>query len=165
VFERFVRESRRAVTCAQDEARALGAERVEPEHLLLALAGGCGDPAARAIDEAGLSREAIAAAIEQDLVAALEVVGVPASVVASVPARPGAGRPRLSLAARDTLERALRAAVRRGDRRIGTEHVLLGVLRPPVGTVARVLAGLEVEPERLAALVQLEIAADERRCA
>jgi len=100
VFERFVRESRRAVTCAQDEARALGAERVEPEHLLLALAGGCGDPAACAIGEAGLSREAIAGAIEQDLVATLEVVGVPASVVASVPARPGADRPRLNLAAR-----------------------------------------------------------------
>ena len=105
MFERFVRESRHAVSCAQDEARALGAERVEPEHLLLALAGGCGDPAACAIGEAGLSREAIAGAIEQDLVATLEVVGVPASVVASVPARPGADRPRLNLAARDALER------------------------------------------------------------
>jgi len=165
VFERFVRESRRAVIRAQEEARALGAERVEPEHLLLALARGCGDRAARAIDEAGLSRDAIAAAIEQDLVAALEVVGVPATVVASVPARPGADRPRLSLAARDALERALRQAVRRGDRRIGTEHVLLGILRPPRGSVARVLARLDVEPERLAALVALEVAADARRCA
>lgn len=119
----------------------------------------------RAIDEAGLSRDAIAAAIEQDLVAALEVVGVPASVVACVPARPGADRPRLSLAARDALERALREAVRRGDRRIGTEHVLLGILRPPRGSVARVLARLDVEPERLAALVALEVAADARRCA
>jgi len=165
VFERFVRESRRAVTCAQDEARALGAERVEPEHLLLALAGGCGDPAACAIGEAGLSREAIAGAIEQDLVATLEVVGVPASVVASVPARPGADRPRLNLAARDALERSLREALRRGDRRIGTEHLLLGVLRPPAATVARVLARLGVEPEGLAALVQLEVAAADRRCA
>lgn len=165
MFERFVRASRRAVSCAQDEARVLGAERVEPEHLLLALAEGYGDPAARAINEAGLSRDSIAEAIEQDLVATLEVVGVPASVVTSVPARPGADRPCLSLAARDALERALREALRRGDRRIGTEHVLLGVLRPPAGTVGRVLARLDADPERLAALVQLEVAAAARRCA
>ena len=165
MFERFVRASRRAITGAQEEARTLGAERVEPEHLLLALAGGCGDPAARAIGEAGLGRDAIAEAIEQDLVAALEIVGVPASVLASVPARPGAEPPRLSLAARGALERALREALRRGDRRIATEHVLLGVLRPPAATVARVLARLEVDPERLAALVQLESAAAARRCA
>ena len=67
--------------------------------------------------------------------------------------------------ARSGADRPLREALRRGDRRIGTEHLLLGVLRPPAATVASVLARLGVEPERLAALVQLEVAAADRRCA
>lgn len=159
MFERLLPESRRALARAEEEARTLGAERVEPEHVLLAIAGDCDDPAARAIGEAGLSRDAIAEAIERDLMATLEVVGVPGSVVASVPALPRADRPRMSLATRDALERALREAMRRGDRRIGTEHILLGVLALPAGTVLRVLTRLEVDPVRLAALVQLEGAA------
>jgi hypothetical protein len=48
--------------------------------------------------------------------------------------------------------------VRRGHRRIGTEHLLLGLLVPPAVGVRRVLARLDVEPERLAALVQVEMA-------
>jgi hypothetical protein len=76
-------DSRRVMERARDAARRLGAEQIEPEHLLLALAEGHADPAARALAEAGLDGGAIEAAIEQDLVAALEVVGVPASVVAS----------------------------------------------------------------------------------
>ncbi|MBA3327732.1 MAG: hypothetical protein H0T43_05475, partial [Solirubrobacterales bacterium] len=54
---------------------------------------------------------------------------------------------------------ALREALRRRDRRLGTEHLLLGLLRPPVGAVPRLLDRLDVEPERLAALVQVEAAA------
>ena len=139
----------------------LGAEQVEPEHLLLALAEGA-NPAARAIAEVGLDPDAIAATIEADLVAMLEVVGVPPSVLDAAPARPRADRPRLSLQAKAVLERALREAIRGGDRRLGAEHVLLGALRPPGPTLARVLARHEVEPERLAALVQVEAAAARR---
>src|ERR671921_156385 len=57
-------------------ASRLGAEQVEPEHLLLALAGGCEDPAALALAEFGVDAGAIVQAIEDDLVAMLEVVGV-----------------------------------------------------------------------------------------
>jgi ATP-dependent Clp protease ATP-binding subunit ClpA len=89
---------------------------------------------------------------------------VSAEVVASVPPLPRADSPRISLASRDALEASLREAVALGSRRIGPEHLLLGVLRRPTGTVRRVLARLEVEPERLAALVRVEIAA-QRRCA
>jgi ATP-dependent Clp protease ATP-binding subunit ClpA len=161
VFERFTRDARRTVVRAQEAAMRLGAERVEPEHLLLALAEG-GNPASRAIAEAGLDPDTIAATIEADLVAMLEVVGVPPSVVDAAPVRPRADRPRLSLQAKSVLERALREAVRGGDRRLGAEHVLLGALRPPGPTLARVLARHEVAPERLAALVQVEVAAGRR---
>jgi ATP-dependent Clp protease ATP-binding subunit ClpA len=161
VFERFTRDARGAVVRAQEAAMRMGAEQVEPEHLLLALADGC-NPASRAIAEAGLDADTIAATIEADLVAMLAVVGVPPSVVDSAPARPRADRPRLSLHAKSVLERALREAIRGGGRRLGVEHVLLGALRPPGPTLARVLARHEVEPERLAALVQVEVAAGRR---
>lgn len=161
MFERFTSDARRAVIRAQEAAARLGAEQVEPEHLLLALAEGC-SPAARAIAEAGLDPDTIAAAIEADLVAMLEIVGVPPSVVESAPARPRADRPGFGPQSKHALEHALREALRRRDRRLGPEHVLLGVLHPAAATLARVLARHDVEPERLAALVQLEVASGHR---
>jgi ATP-dependent Clp protease ATP-binding subunit ClpA len=161
MFERFTRDARRVVAAALDAARGAGAEEVEPEHILLALAAGS-TPAARAIGEVGLDADTIDAAIEADLVAMLAVVGVPSSVLDAAPAHPRSDRPRLSLHAKRTLENALREAVRRHDRCIGTEHLLLGVLCTPAPTLARVLARLDVEPVRLAALVQVEAAASGR---
>ncbi|MEA2155822.1 MAG: hypothetical protein QOE11_1962 [Solirubrobacteraceae bacterium] len=159
MFERFTRESREVVEIARQVAGKLGAEQVEPEHLLLALACGGPHPAAEALAEVGLDCDAIAKAIEEDLVAMLEIVGVPPSVVASAPAHPRLDRPGFGPAAKQVLERALREASRRRLRRLGTEHILLGALRPPQATVRRVLARLDVAPERLAALVQVEAAA------
>jgi ATP-dependent Clp protease ATP-binding subunit ClpA len=155
MFERFSRDARRAVVRAQEAAMRMGAEQVEPEHLLLALAEGS-NAAARAMAEAGLDPDAIAQTIEADLAAMLEVVGVPPSVLDAAPARPRADRPRLSMHAKTVLEHALREGIRSG------EHVLLGALRPPGPTLARVLARHDVEPERLAALVQVEVAAARR---
>lgn len=159
MFERFARESREAVVRAIDAARRLGADQVEPEHLLIALADGHADPAARALAELGLDSHTIAGAIEEDLVAALDAVGVPASVVASTPVYPGSPKPGFSLAAKDALEAALRAAAGRGDRRIGTEHLLLGLLDPPPFGLKRLLVALDVDAARIAALVQVEMAA------
>jgi D-alanyl-D-alanine carboxypeptidase len=159
VFERLTRAGRDTVAIASEVASRLGAEQVEPEHLLLALACGGPHPAALALAEVGLDREAIATAIEEDLVAMLEIVGVPPAVVASTPAYPRLDRPGLGPAAKRVLERALRAAARRRSRRLGTEHLLLGLLEPPAVTVGRVLARLDVDPGRLAALVQVEAAA------
>ncbi len=156
MFERFTRESRDAVVRARNTARRLGAEQVEPEHLLLALTDGHTDPAARALAEAGLDTQRIERAIEEDLVAVLDVVGVPASVVASTPVYPRADPPAIGVAVKDALEAALQAAVRRGDRRLGTGHLLLGLLDPPAVGLRRVLARLDVDPERMAALVQVE---------
>jgi len=159
MFERFTRDSRAVVMRGMDVARRLGAEQIEPEHLLLALAEGEGDAASRALAEAGVDAAAIERAIEQDLVASLELVGVPASAVAAAPVHPRADTPGFGVLAKQALERALKQAVRRGDRRLGAEHLLLGLVHPPAASVARVLARLDVEPQRLAALVQVEMAA------
>jgi ATP-dependent Clp protease ATP-binding subunit ClpA len=161
MFERFTRDARRAVVAAQQAAQRLGAEQIEPEHLLLGMAEGS-SPASRAIAEAGMDGDAIAAAIEADLVAMLEVVGVPASVVDAVPVQPRADNPRFGVHAKRALEQALREAVRRHERRLGAEHVLLGTLHAPSPTLGRVLARLDVEPARLAELVEVEIAAARR---
>lgn len=147
---------------AVDVARRTGAEQVEPEHLLVALARGDGDPAARALTEAGLDAPAIEQAIERDLVAALETVGVPASVVESTPVVARADTPPFAPQAKAVLERALRETVHRRARRIGTGHLLLGLLGPPPAGVGRVLVALDVEPARLAALVQVEMATGRR---
>jgi ATP-dependent Clp protease ATP-binding subunit ClpA len=159
MFERFTRDARVAIDRAQDVARRLGAEHVEPEHLLVALACGHADAASQAIADVGLDAGAIEDAIEQDLVAALEVVGVPAEVVAATPIHPRADRPGFSLASRQVLEQALATVLRRGERGIGSEHVLLGLVDPPAVGVGRVLRALDVEPRRLADIVQVEMAA------
>ena len=162
MFERFTRDARCAVAAALEAARRMGAEQIEPEHLLLGLAEDTGTPAARAMAEAGIDAEAIAAAIEDDLVAMLGVVGVPASVVDATPAQPRADRPRFALHSKRALEQALREAVRRHERRLGAEHVLLGALHAPSPTLVRVLARMGVEPARLTALVEVEVAAARR---
>jgi ATP-dependent Clp protease ATP-binding subunit ClpA len=162
MFERFSADAKRVVLDSLAAAQRLGAEHVEPEHLLLGLAGGCGTPAARAIAEAGIDADAIGAAIEADLVAMLGVVGVPASLVGAVPAAPSAERPGFGVHGKAALERALREASRRGERRIVTEHMLLGALHAPSPTLTRVLARLDVDPGRLAALVEVEAAAARR---
>lgn len=160
MFERFTRDARATVGRAADVARRLGAEQVEPEHLLLALAGGDGTAiAAQALVEAGLDVEAIEHAIEQDLIAALEAVGVPPSVVASMPVHARADQPGFGVALKQALEQALRAAVDRSDRRIGSEHLLLGILQPPSPGMQRVLRALDVAPRRLGDLVAVELAA------
>ena len=162
MFERFTHDAKRVVLDSLAAAQRLGAENVEPEHLLLGLAEGSGTSAARAIAEAGIDADAIAAAIEADLVAMLEVVGVPASVVDAVPAAPRADRPGFGVHGKAALEQALREASRRSERRIGSEHMLLGALHAPSPTLTRVLARLGVEPARLAALVEVEAAASRR---
>src|SRR4051812_27618828 len=134
MFERFTRDARQVVTAAAAAAQRLGAEQIEPEHLLLALVEG-DTTAGRALAEAGIDGAAITTAIEADLVAMLEVVGVPPAVVDAVPAMPRGDRPGFGVHAKRALEQALREAVRRSERRLGTEHVLLGLLRAPSPTL------------------------------
>lgn len=158
MFERFSKDAQAVVLASLAAAKRLGAETVESEHLLLGLAEGS-TPAARAIAEADMNAETITAAIEADLVAMLEVVGVPASVVDSMPVAPRADRPDFGVHGKRALEQAVREAARRSERRIGAEHVLLGALHAPSPRLTRLLERLGVEPTRLAALLEVEVAA------
>jgi hypothetical protein len=113
-FARFTADARRIVVDAQEEASALGHGFVGTEHLLLALLRG-GGPGTATITAAGTTYDT---ARER--------------IVAEVGEGPGhggrRGRFRFTPAAKRTLEHALQEAKALGDRHIGSEHVLLGLL-------------------------------------
>jgi ATP-dependent Clp protease ATP-binding subunit ClpC len=135
MFERFTDRARRAVVLAQDEARELGHSHIGTEHLLLGMlrdsGGGSSSVAASALTSLGITleaaREAVAAA-----------VGRGPGQSGHIPFTPPAKR---------SLELALREALQLGCDYIGTEHILLGVIRGDTSVAARTLAGLGAQPE------------------
>jgi ATP-dependent Clp protease ATP-binding subunit ClpA len=165
VFERFTDEARRVVVAAQEEARAARAAEVGPVHLLLGIAG-AGGPGGRALGQAGADadrlREEVRAATDLDA-GALAALGIDLDRVReATEAAFGTGaldagharsgpvrRARFARGSRTALEQTLRAALRRGDRRIGTDHLLAGVLAVDDLAVARVLARLGVDEDDL----------------
>jgi ATP-dependent Clp protease ATP-binding subunit ClpC len=124
MFERFTDRSRRVVVLAQDEARELGHAYIGTEHLLLGLIREEGGVAAKALTLLRVSPEAIREQI-------IEVVGV------------GDGQPPghipFTPRAKKILELALREARQLGHGYIGTEHILLGIIREGEGIAAQVL--------------------------
>ena len=168
MFERFTDDARQVVVRAQYEARELRAARIEPVHLLLALAGGTGRGGqvlhAAGIDAARL-RSAVAATTDPLDADALAALGVDLDQVrATVEARFGAGaldgeRPGtaghmpFADGSKRVLEQALRHVLsRRGRRRgraIDSGHVLFGVLAVADPTVVRVLQQLQADPAAL----------------
>lgn len=131
-FTRFTDEARRVVQHSQQLANELGARTVEPSHLLLALAAPQSGTSARVLAAAGVDRGALRAAIEHRL-------GVPSA---------GNRRGRVSFpgSTKKALELSLRDAIRRGDDRIGSEHLLLGLLRADDDSVTGALSELGVTP-------------------
>ena len=131
-LERFTERARRAVDAATVVARELGHNFVGTEHLLLGLFDQPEGLAARALGEAGVDWAA-----------------VEAKVLESVPRGPGPlldnplYTPRASLALQGALEEALRL----GHNYIGTEHILLGLLRDRDALAARALKELDVSAE------------------
>ena len=142
MFERFAREAREATAAAQEEAAALGARRIEAEHLLLALA-------ARGV--AGLDHDEILEALDAEERASLAAVGIR---VDDYDLPPAAGRParglRFGASAKTALERSLKAATAAGDRRITGGHLVLGLLDARHGRVPRALALAGIERVELA---------------
>lgn len=191
MFERFTVSAREVVTRARDEARGLGHRRIGTEHLLLALLDESAGVAYRVLRDAGLGRERVRAEIErlvgprsgilsEEDAAALKTIGIDVdAVLARVEAtfgpdalRPSPERPRGFLRhlqgdgwfaprAKKVIELSLREAVRLGHHYIGTEHILLGILREGDGLAARILtdAGLRVEGLRRQVLAALDKAA------
>jgi ATP-dependent Clp protease ATP-binding subunit ClpC len=113
MFERFTDRSRRVIVVAQDEAREMGHPFIRPEHLALGLLQGEG-VARRALSDFGIT-----------------YAEVRERVLAVTPAGEARAGERLPFTpeAKKVLERALREALRLKHKYIGTEHLLLGLLR------------------------------------
>ena len=153
IFNRFAKEARRCAEAAVEEARLLGHDSVGDEDLLLGILRVEGEVASQALSSLGVSAEDVRRQSEELLSDALSSIGV-----SFEEARRSAGeafemrlpddqRIPFSPRAKKALEQSLREALRLGDNRITSEHVLLGVLRNEDGTAVRILTNLGVQPE------------------
>jgi hypothetical protein len=124
MFERFTDRARRVVVLAQEEARLLNHNYIGTEHILLGLIHEGEGVAATALTELGISLEAVRVQIE-------EIIGQGASApTGHIPFTPRAKK---------VLELSLREAMALGHNYIGTEHILLGLIREGEGVAAQVL--------------------------
>jgi ATP-dependent Clp protease ATP-binding subunit ClpC len=149
VFERFTDRSRRVVVLAQEEARLLNHNYIGTEHLLLGLIAEGEGVAATALESLGISLEAVQLQVE-------EIIG-----------RGGAapsGQIPFTPRAKKVLELSLREALQLHHDYIGTEHLLLGLIREGEGVAAQVLVrlGAELEVVRTQVVLLLEGRAPER---
>jgi ATP-dependent Clp protease ATP-binding subunit ClpC len=140
MFERFTDRARRVVVTAQEEARMLNHNFVGTEHILLGLLGEGEGLAAKALESLGISLDAVRQQVE-------EITGHGEHTPpGSIPFTPGAKR---------TLELSLTEAVRLGHDYVGTEHILLGLLREGEGVAAQVLVKLGADVNRVREQVSL----------
>jgi ATP-dependent Clp protease ATP-binding subunit ClpC len=128
MFERFTDRARRAVVRAQEEARTLNHDFIGTEHILLGLVGEGQGVAAKALESLGVSMEAVRQRVE-DIVP-------PGQVEVRTGHIPFTPR------AKKVLELSLSEAKLLGHRYVGTEHILLGLLREGEGVAAQVLTAL-----------------------
>ncbi len=127
MFERFTDRARRVVVLAQDEARRLDHNYIGTEHILLGLVQEGEGVAAQALEALGIGLDAVRHQVE-------EIVGRGKDT-------PGGHIP-FTPRAKKVLELSLREALQLGHDYIGTEHILLGLIREGEGVAARVLAAL-----------------------
>lgn len=125
MFERFTDRARRSVVLAQEEARGLRHSYIGTEHLLLGMLSDPGSVGAQAARRVGVTL----ASAREDVI---EIVGRGKH-------EPAAGHIPFTPRAKRCLELALREALQLGHDYIGTEHVLLGILREGKGVAAQVL--------------------------
>jgi len=155
IFNRFARETRGCVEAAVEEARMLGHDSIGDDDLLLGILRADEGVATEALSSLGVTLEGAQDESEGMLSDALSSVGISLEEVrreagdAFDVSIPDERRISFSPRAKKVLERALREAVRLRDNHLGTEHVLLGILRNEDGTAVRMLARLGVSPEML----------------
>jgi ATP-dependent Clp protease ATP-binding subunit ClpC len=144
MFERFTDRARRVVVLAQEESRLLGHGHIGTEHLLLGLVPKKTGVAAAALAALGVDLETARSEVE-------EVAGRGDEMVRGhIPFTPRAKK---------ALESSLREALDAGHDHIGTEHILLGIVRDYEGAAAEVLAKHAASPEAVRAQVRLLLAA------
>jgi ATP-dependent Clp protease ATP-binding subunit ClpA len=152
MFERFDKRSRAVVMQAREEARLLGATKLEAEHLLLALSQQTAWDAGHVLAQAELDHDGLTHALDAELKRSLAAVGIASSAIGLVERPlPATGEPRWGTSAKRALREASLIVKARGDRGLHPMHILLGVLQAREGTVPRALAGASVDVKALAA--------------
>ena len=134
MFERFTDRARRVVVLAQEEARLLNHNYIGTEHILLGLIHEGEGVAAKALESLGISLEKVRQQVE-------EIIGVGQS--------PPSGHIPFTPRAKKVLELSLREALQLGHNYIGTEHILLGLIREGEGVAAQVLVKLGADLGRV----------------
>ena len=125
---------------ARDEARRDGSRTIEAEHVLLALAATRTTSAARMLAEAGLTEDAIRAALGREWEHSLAVAGIAVRIGLLPMATPEHGRdPHIGESTKLLLKRAMDAPPKIGAGRIGPTRILVGLLDTDRGRVARAL--------------------------
>ncbi|HSK15648.1 MAG TPA: ATP-dependent Clp protease ATP-binding subunit [Gaiellaceae bacterium] len=134
MFERFTERARQVVVLAQDEARALKHNYIGTEHILLGLLREEEGLAARVLDSLDITVEEVRAQVAR-------IVGQGDEVTTGqIPFTPRAKK---------VLELALREALSLGHNYIGTEHILLGLVRENEGVAARILLDFDADAEKI----------------
>ena len=134
MFERFTERARQVVVLAQDEARALKHNYIGTEHILLGLLREEEGLAARVLESLDITVEEVRAQIAR-------IVGQGDEVTTGqIPFTPRAKK---------VLELALREALSLGHNYIGTEHILLGLVRENEGVAARILLDFDADAEKI----------------
>ncbi|WP_244366607.1 ATP-dependent Clp protease ATP-binding subunit [Micromonospora echinofusca] len=134
MFERFTDRARRVVVLAQEEARMLNHNYIGTEHILLGLIHEGEGVAAKALESLGISLEGVRQQVE-------EIIGQGQQA-------PGGHIP-FTPRAKKVLELSLREALQLGHNYIGTEHILLGLIREGEGVAAQVLVKLGADLNRV----------------
>jgi ATP-dependent Clp protease ATP-binding subunit ClpA len=134
MFERFTDEARRVVVLAQEEARMLNHNYIGTEHILLGLIDEGEGVAAKALESLGIRLDAVRQQVE-------EIIGQGQQAPSGhIPFTPRAKK---------VLELSLRESLQLGHGYIGTEHILLGLLREGDGVAAQVLVKLGADLNRV----------------
>ncbi len=134
MFDRFTDRARRVIVLAQDEARMLNHNYIGTEHLLLGLIHEGEGVAAKALESLGISLEAVREQVE-------EIIGQGQQApTGHIPFTPRAKK---------VLEFSMREALQINHPYIGTEHILLGLIREGEGVAAQVLIKLGADLNRV----------------
>ncbi len=132
MFERFSARSQRVMVLAQEEARTLHHNFVGPEHILLGIIDEGGSDGAQALESMGVGLETVRQQVNE-------------AIIGQVQQEPPEYIP-FTQRAKVALDLALRESTRRGHGYIGTDHILLGLMREGEGVAAQVLRTAGADP-------------------
>jgi ATP-dependent Clp protease ATP-binding subunit ClpC len=145
MFERFTDQARRVLALAQDEARVRNCSRIGTEHILLGLIHERDGLAAVALESLGIGAEAVEQQIEE---------------ITGQHPEPSGGYAQYTMRAKKALDLSRREALQLGHNHIGTEHILLSLIREGEGPAAQVLLELGADLSRVRQQVLLLLGGD-----